>query len=121
MRLRIKDVDVERGTLTVRQGKGDKDRVTVLPRGLREEVARQIEVAREVWRADREAGIAGVYLPGALARKFRQAPESLPACGDRGERSWGGESAGPSAGGWAQVIFGAPSDAHDGILSQNSV
>ena len=66
-----------RGTLTVRQGKGDKDRVTVLPKSLREEVARQIERAREVWRGDREAGLAGVYLPGALARKFRRAAETF--------------------------------------------
>jgi integrase len=40
-------------------------------------VARQIEVARSVWKGDREVGLAGVYLPGALARKFRRAPESF--------------------------------------------
>ncbi|NQX02951.1 integron integrase [bacterium] len=77
VRLRVQDVDVGRGTLTVRQGKGDKDRVTVLPRSLREEVAKQIERAREVWRGDRDAGLAGVYLPGALARKFRRAAEGF--------------------------------------------
>ena len=77
VRLRVKDVDVERGTVTVRGGKGDKDRMTVLPRSLLKEVARQVERAREVWRADREAGHAGVWLPGALARKFRRAAESF--------------------------------------------
>jgi integron integrase len=77
VRLRIQDVDVERGTLTVRKGKGDKDRVTVLPKSLREEVAKQIEKARVLWQNDREAGLAGVYLPGALARKFRQAAETF--------------------------------------------
>ena len=77
VRLRIKDVDVERGTLTVRQGKGGKDRVTVLPRSLREEVAKQVERAREVWQGDREAGLAGVHIPAALARKFRRAAESF--------------------------------------------
>ncbi len=77
VRLRVKDVDVERGTLTVRKGKGDKDRVTVLPKSLREEVARQIESAREMWQNDQKAGLAGVYLPGALARKFRRAAESF--------------------------------------------
>lgn len=77
VRLRIKDVDVERSMLTVRQGKGDKDRVTVIPKVLREELARQIERARALWQKDREAGLAGVYLPGALARKFRKAPESF--------------------------------------------
>jgi integron integrase len=77
VRLRVKDVDLERGILTVRQGKGDKDRNTILPQSLREELARQIERAREVWRRDREAELAGVYLPGALARKFRQAAKSF--------------------------------------------
>ena len=77
VRLRVKDVDVVRGTLTVRCGKGDKDRVTVLPKSLREEVAKQIENARELWRIDREAGLAGVYIPGALARKFRRAAETF--------------------------------------------
>lgn len=77
VRLRVQDVDVGRGTLTVRQGKGDKDRVTVLPRSLREELAAQVERAREVWQGDGEAGRAGVYLPGALERKFRRAAESF--------------------------------------------
>ena len=73
VRLRIKDVDVERGTVTVRQGKGAKDRCTVLPASLRKEVAQQIERAREVWKKDREARLAGVYLPPALARKLPKA------------------------------------------------
>ncbi len=77
VRLRIQDVDVGRGTLTVRQGKGDKDRVTVLPKSLRKEIARQIERARDVWQCDRQAGMAGVYMPGALARKFRKAAETF--------------------------------------------
>jgi integron integrase len=80
VRLRIKDVDVGRGTVTVRCGKGDKDRVTLLPKRLRAEVAAQVERAREVWRKDREAGLAGVWLPGALARKYRRAAESFKWC-----------------------------------------
>ncbi len=77
LRLRIKDVDPARGTVTVRCGKGDKDRVTVLPRSLKDKITEQVERAREVWRGDREAGLAGVWLPGALARKFRRAAESF--------------------------------------------
>jgi integron integrase len=77
VRLRIKDVDLERGTVTVRAGKGDKDRVSVLPKSLLIEVARQIERAREVWQGDRDAGLAGVWMPGGLARKFRQAAETF--------------------------------------------
>lgn len=71
VRLRVKDMDLERGTLTVRMAKGDKDRVTVLPKSLRE------EVARELWQKDQEGGLAGVYRPGALARKFRRAVETF--------------------------------------------
>lgn len=77
VRLRIKDVDLERGTITVRQGKGDKDRMTVLPESLRVALAGQIDRAHKLWEADRAAGLAGVYLPGALARKFRRAAESF--------------------------------------------
>lgn len=73
VRLRIKDVDLERGTVTVRQGKGDKDRTTMLPATLRKAVASQVEAARDVWMEDRRDGLAGVHLPGALARKFRRA------------------------------------------------
>lgn len=77
VRLRLQDVDVGRGTLTVRLGKGDKDRVTVLPKSLSEEITEQVARARKVWQKDREAGVAGVYMPGALARKFRNAAESF--------------------------------------------
>lgn len=51
--------------------------MTVLPRSLLVEVAEQIERARLLWVMDREAGIAGVYLSGAMARKFRTAAESF--------------------------------------------
>ena len=77
VRLRVQDVDVGRGTVTVRGGKGNKDRVTVLPKILREEISQQIERVREVWKDDGEAGLAGVYMPGALARKFRRAAETF--------------------------------------------
>lgn len=77
VRLRVKDVDLERGTLTVRQGKGGKDRSTVLAQSLHKEIAEQIERAREVWQKDRKAGLAGVWLPSGLARKFRRAAESF--------------------------------------------
>ncbi len=77
VRLRIKDVDLERGTLTVRQGKGNKDRMTILPRNLLGEIAVQIERAKALWEQDRSEGRAGVYIPGALARKFRRASETF--------------------------------------------
>lgn len=77
VRMRIKDVDPGRGTVTVRGGKGDKDRVTVLPKSLRDELAVQVERARALWKQDREAGLAGVWIPGALGWKFRRAAESF--------------------------------------------
>lgn len=80
VRLRIKDVDLSRGTVTVRAGKGDKDRTTVLPRSLREALSKQIEQAHELWQKDRAANLAGVYIPGALAKKFSKAAQSFEWC-----------------------------------------
>lgn len=77
VRLRVKDIDLDRGTVTVRQGKGDKDRCSVLPKRLRGEIAEQIERARALWEKDQRDGVAGVHIPGALARKFRKAAESF--------------------------------------------
>lgn len=76
LRLRVKDVDLERGQLTVRSGKGDKDRVTLLPERLREPLHEHRERLRELWREDRAAGVPGVWLPEALARKLGKAGES---------------------------------------------
>jgi len=77
VRLRVKDVDLERGTVTIRQGKGDKDRMTVLPTSLRKELAKQIETARAIWEEDRAAELPGVYIPGALSRKFSLAAKEF--------------------------------------------
>jgi len=77
MSIRIKDIDLDRGTLTIRQGKGNKDRMTVLPKNLRREIEKQIEKVRQVWEGDRKEDQPGVYLPGALARKFRQAAKEF--------------------------------------------
>ena len=77
VRLRIKDVDLDRCTLTVRQGKGNKDRCTILPKSLRDELAAQVEKARAVWEVDRNSDWAGTYLPTALARKFRKAAKDF--------------------------------------------
>jgi site-specific recombinase XerD len=71
--LRIQDVDLEQGTLTVRAGKGDKDRVTVVPNCLKEALASEMAVARAFWEDDRANDVAGVALPGALARKMSKA------------------------------------------------
>jgi integron integrase len=73
LRLRIKDVDLPRRQIIVRDGKGAKDRVTVLPDSLSEPLARQIAEARAQHDRDLAAGFGAVYLPFALARKYRGA------------------------------------------------
>jgi len=73
LRLRVKDVDLERGILMVRNGKGAKDRVTVLPDSLREPLARQLAAVRERHAYARVHGFAGVELPDALQRKYPRA------------------------------------------------
>ena len=73
LRLRVKDVDFARGEIAVRQGKGNKDRVTVLPDALREPLAEHLRRVRNLHAADVAAGI-GVSLPSALARKYPGAP-----------------------------------------------
>jgi integron integrase len=76
VRLRIKDVDFAGGVLRVRDGKGRKDRVTVLPRNVREPLRRHIARLQSLFDQDREANVPGVELPQALARKFPRAGAS---------------------------------------------
>jgi len=78
--LRVKDVDLGRGELLIRRGKGAKDRVTVLPTMLRGPLARQLDRVVALHRRDCEIGAdAGwVELPGALGRKYPRAGRSIP-------------------------------------------
>lgn len=73
-RLRIKDVDLSRNALTVRDGKGLKDRVPLIPGTLREPLAEQLERMRRRHQADLRHGAGGVELPYALREKHPQAP-----------------------------------------------
>ncbi len=77
LRLRVKDVDVARNEITVREGKGAKDRRTVLPASLREALLRQMEDTRVLHRLDLDDGFGAVSLPYALARKYPNAPMEL--------------------------------------------
>jgi integron integrase len=78
VRLRVKDVDEGRGIITVRNGKGDKDRTTVLPEVLRGEVAAMKVELRTRFDQDRALGLAGTWLPEALARKHLHGGEKWP-------------------------------------------
>ena len=76
LRLRVKDLSFERNVIVVREGKGAKDRVVMLPRSLAEPMRLQLERSRALWAADRAAGHPGVEMPDALAVKFPKAAES---------------------------------------------
>lgn len=73
MRLRVKDIDFEQNLLTVRAGKGDKDRLTVLPESLKNDLREHLDGVRDLYEKDRRDGIEGVSMPGALERKYPNA------------------------------------------------
>ena len=76
MVLRIKDVDFTLNTITVRQGKGNKDRVTLLPASLKEKLQTQVQKALVLHQQDLADGYGEVYLPYALERKYPAAARS---------------------------------------------
>lgn len=91
LRLRVKDVDFSRNEILVRDGKGAKDRITMLPLALSEPLQRHLEGVRDSHQRDLAEGFGDVYLPFALARKYPNAP-----------RQWG----------W-QYVFPAPTRSVD--------
>ncbi len=100
LRLRIKDVDFSYGQLTVRHGKGGKDRVVPLPERVHAPLREQIEKALALHQQDLEAGFGEVFLPYALKTKYPKAGRSA---------------------GW-QYIFPARSlctDPHDGVTRRH--
>jgi integron integrase len=91
LRVRIKDLDFEHRAILVRDGKGGKDRVVTLPDELIVPLNRHLAARRTVFERDLEGGVATVFLPYALARKYPNAP-----------REWG----------W-QYVFVAPQVSED--------
>lgn len=81
IRLRVKDVDFDRHQVIVREGKGSKDRVVMLPETLREPLREHLERVRILFQEDRVAGLPGVWLPGAYGVKD-------PRAGERWEWQW---------------------------------
>lgn len=73
LRLRVKDIDFARLQIIVRGGKGDKDRVTMLPVAVAERLREHLEAVRRQHAVERAAGRGEVWLPEALARKFPNA------------------------------------------------
>jgi integron integrase len=73
LRLRVKDVNIAQRLILVRDGKGFKDRITILPEKLVEPLSRQMTTVRERHGAAIAAGYGGVELPHAVERKFPRA------------------------------------------------
>jgi integron integrase len=73
LRLRVLDVDFGYHQVVIRSGKGNKDRVTILPDTLAKPLQRQLEHARSLHESDLTEGFGSVYLPFALERKFPDA------------------------------------------------
>lgn len=86
LRLRVKDIDFAMRQISVRDGKGEKDRVTMLPLALAGELERQLVRVKAVHEDDCAKGYGEAYLPYALARKY-------PGAG----KSWGWQYVFPSA------------------------
>jgi integron integrase len=78
LRLRVKDIDLDRREILVREGKGNKDRVTMLCTAVVPKLRARLEGVRTLHRADLAAGFGRVLLPDALARKYLNA-----------DREWG--------------------------------
>lgn len=81
LRLRIHHLDLERGRLQIYAGKGNKDRVTVLPDALKPALEQHVQRLKLLYAGDRENGLAGVWLPEGLAAKY-------PKAGERWEWQW---------------------------------
>jgi integron integrase len=77
LQLRLKDVDFDGNALFIRSGKGQKDRMALLPNTLVDALKRQIEFAKQQHASDLASGAGWVDMPDALGRKFRRAGQSI--------------------------------------------
>jgi integron integrase len=77
-RIRMKDIDLARCQVTIRGGKGDKDRYVMLPMAARSDLQQRMSWRRTLHEQDLARGYGRVEMPGALARKFPGADHSLP-------------------------------------------
>jgi len=75
VRLRVKDIDFGYHQIMVRDGKGNKDRLTVLPEALKEPLRRHLEKVKALHQEDLKEGFGQVYLPFALEKKYAKASQ----------------------------------------------
>jgi len=73
IRLRIKDIDFDHGTIIVRNGKGNKDRIVPLPQKYKQQLKLHLAARQLEFDADKERGLHSVHMPEALARKYTSA------------------------------------------------
>ena len=78
LRLRVQDIDFTQNQILIRDGKGAKDRVTILPQSLQSPLQEHLRQVRILHHQDLEAGYGAVYLPDALARKIPNAAREWP-------------------------------------------
>ncbi|MDF1644547.1 MAG: integron integrase [Pseudomonadales bacterium] len=76
VRLRVKDIDFDNGYIVVRDGKGGGDRTTLLGESVVDDLKAHLAQVRQIYDQDFSDGNANVYMPNALAQKFRNAPSS---------------------------------------------
>jgi len=86
LRLRVKDIDFERRESLVREGKGQKDWVTMLAEKFHQPLAQHLAKVKELFEKDRSAGVPGAYMRPSLARKYPS-----------GSKEWGWQYVSPSA------------------------
>ncbi len=77
LRLRVKDIDFELQQIIVRDGKGGKDRITLLPKSLIPHLKEQIEKRRDLHNADIKKGLGETVLPNALGNKYKNASKEF--------------------------------------------
>lgn len=101
LRLRVKDIDFTKGEILVREGKGNKDRVTMLASGVQDALLKHLDRVRRLHERDLKAGLGRVQLPDALARKYPNA-----------DREWGWQWVFPAARICTDPRFGLPQRYH---------
>ena len=77
IRLRVKDIDFEYNQINIRNGKGNKDRVTILPEIIKDKLTRHLIKVENLHNEDIKKGFGEVYLPYALEKKYRNANKDL--------------------------------------------
>ena len=77
IRLRVHDIDIERGIITVRSGKGDKDRMTLMSDRVKDDLLVHLDKIQKIYEEDRSHNISGVKLPNALEKKYVNAGKEL--------------------------------------------